>query len=206
MSKLSVIFKDRILSQYQLNKEKTFSIGNQQSCDLFIDSLIFKPIHATIYTENNKFTFALNHEEGAEAQLNRKEINKPFILKDGDNIEVGKYIIRFVEEVELNHRDSVPTPFESIQKTKRTFWLQFLNGKNVGKSIPIKQTIANIGKAGTARVALTKKEEDYYVSHLDGINDARVNQKPIGEQEVLLQNNSTLEMGQIKMLFYFEEK
>jgi len=204
VSKLSVIFKDRILSQHPLSKKQSLSIGSNSERDIFIDSLTFNALHATVFTENNKYTFALN--EGAEGLINNQEIKGPIILKDGDSIDVGKYTLRYIEEIELNHRDTVARPFESVKKATQTYWLQFLNGKNVGKSIQLNQTVTNIGKAGTARVVLTKKDEKFYVSHLDGVNNAKVNNKPIADQEVLLNNNSTLELGQIKILFYIEEK
>lgn len=204
MSKISIIFKDRILSQHQLNKEQSFTIGSNSERDIYIDSLTFKDLHAYISTENSKYTFEL--VDDAEALLNNQEIKEPYVLKDGDNIEVGKFTLRFVEELEINHRDKVAISFESIKNSNKTHWLQFLNGKNVGKSIQLKQPVTNIGKAGTARLVITQNDHHYYVAYLDGNNNGKLDGQSIGEQKLVLKNNSTIELGQIKMLFYIEEK
>ena len=204
MASLSIIFKDRILSQHQLNKELSFSIGSDPGSQIFIDSLIFSAHHASIYTEDNKYIFELT--EGSTGFINNEEIKEKLVLKDAYNIEVGKFTLRFLEELELSLRTKVETPFEAIKKNNKSYWLQFLNGSNVGKTIKLTQNITNIGKAGTARVVVSKQDEDYYVSHLDGINNARVNSQTIGEKTLKLSDNATLELGQIKMLFYVQEK
>jgi len=204
VASISIIFKDRILSQHQLSKEQSFTIGSDPESKIFIDSLTFNSHHATIYTRDNNYIFRL--AENAVGLINNEEINEKVHLKDADNIEVGKFTLRFVEELELGNRAKTETAFEAVVQNNKSYWFQFLNGKNVGKTVKLDEAVTHIGKEGTSRIAVTMQDEDCFVSHLDGINNAKVNNQLLGDKALKLSNNSTLEMGQIKMLFYIEEK
>jgi len=216
VSKLTLMFKDRVLKIYPIKAGKMI-IGSDPACPIHIDSLAVQPQHAFIETTGQ--VSVLNDmgatEEGTS--INEQRISAPHTLKDGDIIGLGKHMLAFTFE-EIPHREQVSLPDEPLQldtgnfvepKTpppdgKRNGWLQILNGSNLGKTMSLNRSMTNLGKPGVSTAVITRREDGYFLSHLEGKYPPLVGDAPIGNKSVKLQDGDTIRIGNIKMQFYYE--
>ncbi len=200
MSKVTLFFKGKALQIYSIIDNHTVNIGSDKENTIYIDSLAISPLHAHIISRNGIHILEdLGSESGTF--INEQPVTRPYTLKDNDRIQIGKHELLYsFEDID----DTTPVLYGQHTTPKKSAWLQILNGSNVGKTFPLKNNITNIGKKGqqTAIISL-RQDNKYYLSHLDGNKTPKVNNKDIGESSYLLHNNTTIEIGAIKMLFYY---
>ncbi len=95
MAKLILKYEAAVLKEIPLNRA-TMTIGRTSANDLPIDNLAVSGHHAKIYYENDKFVLEdLNSLNGTF--VNNQRIRKS-LLKNGDEILIGKHTMVFVEE------------------------------------------------------------------------------------------------------------
>ncbi|MCW9023040.1 MAG: FHA domain-containing protein [Gammaproteobacteria bacterium] len=217
MSKLTLSFKGKILKVFPILRGQML-IGQDPECHIHIDSLALAPKHARIDTKDQTSILVdMGGEQGTF--VNQEKIDK-HLLKDGDQIRVGKHTMQYVfEEVEdmLNVDDvhlssvSIPQP-ELPEEDTETFasthvqngWLQILNGQNLGRTLSLNRSMTNLGKPGVATAVITRRNDGYFLSHLEGKLPPTVNEQPIGDSSYKLTDGSTIQIGNIKMQFYLE--
>lgn len=214
MSKLTLTFKGKILRVYPVLRGSML-IGSDPNCTIHIDSLALSPRHARLDTQDQTSVLVdLDSETGTF--VNQEKISK-HLLKDGDLIRVGKHTLSYKYEEDLN-MDSVeepaPTPELDISSGSipqpekklehRQGWLQILNGQNLGKTLSLNRSMTNLGKPGVATAVIAKRPDGYFLSHLEGEHPPLVDNKPIGEHSLKLEEGNTIQIGNIKMQFYLD--
>ncbi len=218
MSKLTLSFKGSILKVFPILRGQML-IGHDPACHLFIDSLALAPEHARVDTQDQTSILVdLGSEQGTF--VNQKRIDK-HLLEDGDIIRVGKHTLQYIfEEVpDLSSVDDVhmsnanipqpampetPKEEETPSHTAKNGWLQILNGQNLGRTLSLNRSMTNLGKPGVATAVITRRNGDYFLSHLEGKRPPSVDDKPIGEHSYKLSDGNTIQIGNIKMQFYME--
>lgn len=203
MSQVSLSFKDRILSIHQLNQQEDFIIGNAPDCNIQIDSLAVSPWHAKIvYADHNYVIEELDNE--SNILVNNKKVDNCSELSDGDKIIVGKHTLLFTFD-ERNENRPIKEPLSAPEIDHGTGWIQYLNGKNMGKTMQIKKNMANIADAKEENIALISNRSDgFYISYLKGKQHPIVNNASIGENTTRLEHNSRITIGSQELLFYIE--
>jgi pSer/pThr/pTyr-binding forkhead associated (FHA) protein len=197
-------------------------IGSDPSCLIHIDSLAVKDKHARIETHgHDSILFDLKTDEGTFVNQNRITEHK---LVDGDMIRVGKHTLSYkyeeISSLESNESstsiDITPivekdqgTPVEDIAEEPvagkpKQGWLQILNGQNLGKTMALTRSMTNLGKPGVATAVITKRNDGYFISHLEGKHPPKVDQQPIDDRSVKLEDGNTITIGNINMQFYLE--
>ncbi len=216
MSKLTLMFKDRVLKIFPLKAGKMI-IGSDPSCAIHIDSLAVQPYHAYIETTGQE---SLLYDMGSAEDgtyVNGHRINEAKSLKDADIIGLGKHTLAFSYEeavatapadtaepsLELETGNFVE-PEKQIPDGKRNAWLQILNGSSLGKTMSLNRSMTNLGKQGLSTAVITRREEGYFLSHLEGKYPPLLGDTPIGNKSVKLQDGDTIRIGNIKMQFYYE--
>lgn len=202
MSQVSLLFKDRILSVYQLNQQDDFIIGHAEDCNIPIDSLAISPKHAKIsYADHCYSIEAIDND--AIILVNNKKLDAAAHLSDSDTISIGKHTLLFA--FDEHHEKSPAAQSAAFIKPQSKGWLQYLNGKDMGISIQIKQKMINISDENEDNIALISNRADgFYLSHLKGDAAPRLNGKSIGEKSTKLDNNSNISIGSLEILFYIE--
>lgn len=204
MAKLTLSFKDKVLKVYYVEPGEIV-IGSDPSCQIHIDSLALHPHHAAIVTENRKSVVRdLGSPDGTFVGETR--VSAPHQLKHDDVIRIGKHTLlyttdpadEFADEQEMGHDNSAIIPRTS---GKRQGWLQLLNGANVGKTISITRNMTNLGKAGVQTAVITRRDEGFFLSHLEGEKPPHVDGHSIGEKSWKLEDGNIIQIGNIKMLF-----
>ena len=112
MAKLIFSLDGAFLGEYALDKDR-LSIGRRPTNDIHIDNLAVSGEHATIVTiGNDSFLEDLGSTNGT--LVNGKPIKK-HVLQHGDQIEFGKYQLKYVNEASAAKPAAAPQ--EDFEKT-----------------------------------------------------------------------------------------
>ncbi|MCW8929174.1 MAG: FHA domain-containing protein [Gammaproteobacteria bacterium] len=203
MSQVSLLFKDRILSIHHLDQYNDFIIGHAPDCHIHIDSLAVSSHHAKILYDDHTYTIE-GLENESEIRVNNKKIEASTHLSDGDHISLGKHTLIFTfDERNENHEFREPKPAPTLAKTHMTGWIQYLNGRKMGKTLQIKKNMTNINDEKADNVALISVRSDgFYISYLKGQHTPKINNVSIGEKSTKLETNSRISLGSQEILFY----
>ncbi|MFP4610510.1 MAG: FHA domain-containing protein [Thiohalophilus sp.] len=212
MSKLTLSFKGSILRVYPVLKGSML-IGRDPGCTIHIDSLAVSPQHARIDTRDQTSVLVDLDSEGG-TYVGQNKIDK-HLLKDGDIIRIGKHTLAYKYENDPNMASvEQPPELEEVAPAQpaetasgheaRQGWLQILNGQNLGKTLSLNRSMTNLGKPGVATAVITRRNDGYFLSHLEGEHPPLVDNKPLGEHSHKLQDGNTIQIGNIKMQFFLD--
>jgi pSer/pThr/pTyr-binding forkhead associated (FHA) protein len=202
VAKLTLSFKDKVLKVYHVSPGEMV-IGSDPACQIHIDSLALQPRHASITTEHRKSVIRdLDTPDGTF--IENKKLSGEHQLAHDELIRIGKHTLLFTtepvdeldeDEVEEDNLTMVPK-----QQPKHA-WLQLLNGANVGKTISLTRNMTNIGKAGVQTAVITRRDEGFFISHLEGERAPLVDGQSIGDKSWKLEDGNVIQLGNIKMQF-----
>lgn len=187
-------------------------LGSDPSCAIYIDSLAIQAKHAQIDTSKNESAIRdLGTEEGTFIGTTKLESMHP--LKDGDVIRVGKHTLAYsysenitseVENSTGTEEDIEEAPVQMEAQEKTQGWLQIMNGSNLGKTMSLNKSMTNLGKPGVSTAVITKRQDGYFISQLEGQHPLLIKNKELGEKSLQLTDGDTIQIGNIKMQFYLE--
>ena len=93
MPTVSLLFKDKILANYQISKGDTLLVGRNKINDIVVDNLAVSSQHAKIESDGNGFQYVdLQSENGSFMQ---DQVITSYWLNDGDTITIGKHKLKF---------------------------------------------------------------------------------------------------------------
>ena len=218
VSKLTLSFRGKVLKVFPIT-QGTVTVGSDPSCFIHIDSLAVAPTHAKIATQGNESVItAVENTEGVYLFQNKITEHQ---LKDGDLLRVGKHNLSFSyeENNNLSVNDStasidISTASDHLQESAtktpanaaihKQGWLQILTGQNLGKALSLNRSMTNLGKPGVATAVITRRNDGYFISHLEGKGSPMVGTETIGERSIKLKEGDVIQIGNIKMQFYLE--
>ncbi|MDP1615137.1 MAG: FHA domain-containing protein [Methylococcales bacterium] len=209
MAKLTVFFKYKAIDSY-LFENGIVHIGRDETNNITIDSLAVAPAHAaiiirddmsTIKQLNDNFPLIINGQKVKECNLN-----------DNDTITIGKH------DIVYNTTESVAKS-ESFDNTivfgKQSFdhdldnemhlppaSLQVMNGHNIGKILLLKKAMTRLGSNGSGVVVIAKRKDGYFVSALENIGIIAVNNTPIENNYIKLNQNDVLTINNVSLQFF----
>lgn len=219
MPTLSLAFKELPLQDFPV-PEGTIVIGNQQECQIHIDSLALLPQHARIETSGeNSMLINLASKEGTFVNQQRVEQHA---LQDGDQIQVGKHTLVYHADdiapaanvsahnlsatIELQQPlpEPLSDPLPQSEQAPKQGWLQILNGRNVGKTLGLQRSRTKLGKHDIATAIITKSDDGYSISHAEGKYPPLIDDIPIGESSYHLSDGEIIQIGNIRLQFYLK--
>jgi len=188
-------------------------LGSDPSCTIYIDSLALQPEHAQINTVNNESVIRdLNSEEGTF--IDQTKLEAQYLLKDGDVIRVGKHTLAYSYSEDITSQtDAISesmteksAPIQIEAQGKKQGWLQIMNGSNLGKTMSLNKAMTNLGKPGISTAVITKRQDGYFISQLEGNQNhpLLIKNKQLNGNSQHLTDGDTIQIGNIKMQFYLE--
>ncbi|MEJ2343831.1 MAG: FHA domain-containing protein [Gammaproteobacteria bacterium] len=199
MLKLTLAFKDRMLKVHPLTEGETL-VGRGAECGIQIDNLGVSPVHARIRCHQGHAV--LTDTSGGSGLLVNNKPATEHELRHGDVVRIGKYALRCTEDAHTSVEDSAPPePLLPV----RNGWLQFLNGPKFGRTLHLDRNLIRLGKSGKSSAMVASRHDGYYLSHLEGDPPTRVGDTPVGHESVKLENGDTIQIGEIRMLFFIDE-
>ena len=208
MPKLTLSFKGHVIDVHHLEKGET-CIGRNENCEIWIDSLAVAPQQALI-RQSSEHAYQLEAmDENFPVLVNRQPIEVA-PLSHGDVIQVGKHTLTYADDVmelgadlsagqeadDLDDEDLTPSELRAAGM------LQIMNGENFGRIIPLKRNMTRIGHAGGDCAMISKRDDGYFLSFLEGPNPPVVNQISIGNGSHRLNDGDIIEVGGTKMQFH----
>jgi pSer/pThr/pTyr-binding forkhead associated (FHA) protein len=219
MPKMIVSIDGVVIKEVQLTKDRT-SLGRRPYNDIVIDNLAVSGEHAVLQmTGNEVYLEDLNSTNGT--YINGKAVKKQ-LLQNNDTVEIGKYKIKYINEVPGATFDKtvimkpgmVPPPVAKPEGTGAaapapagtelggaTGAIKVLSGAAAGREVPLVKVVTTIGKPGVAVAAITKRPHGFVVAHVEGGNKPTLNGTPIGVDPVTLKNGDLLELAGTQMQF-----
>jgi pSer/pThr/pTyr-binding forkhead associated (FHA) protein len=206
MPKMIVSIDGVVIKEVQLTKERT-TLGRRPYNDVVIDNLAVSGEHAALQMTGNEVMLEdLNSTNGT--YVNGKAVKKQ-ALQNGDTIEVGKYRIKFVNEVEAPDFDKTmlfkPGETPGVPPTayggNLNGALRVLSGTASGREVPLTKAVTTVGKPGVAVASISRRSQGYVVAHVEGSGIPLLNGAPIGNEPVALKSGDMIELAGTKMQF-----
>lgn len=209
MPKMIVSIDGVVIKEVQLTKERT-TLGRRPYNDVVIDNLAVSGEHAALQMSGNEVMLEdLNSTNGT--YVNGKAVKKQ-TLQNGDTIEVGKYKIKFVSEVEAPGFDKTmlfkpgETPAAAAAAAAGdgaglAGALRVLSGTASGREVPLTKAVTTVGKPGVAVASISRRAQGYVVAHVEGSGIPLLNGAPIGNEPVALKSGDMIELAGTKMQF-----
>ncbi len=213
MPKMIVSIDGVVIKEVQLTKDRT-TLGRRPYNDIVIDNLAVSGEHAVMQmTGNEVYLEDLNSTNGT--YVNGKAAKKQ-LLAHNDTVEIGKYKIKFINEVansgfektmviKAGAAGSMQPPAAAAGAaqpgTAGTAAIKVLSGAAAGREVPLVKVVTTIGKPGVAVAAITKRPHGFVVAHVEGVNRPTLNGTPLGSEPMVLKNMDVLELAGTQMQF-----
>jgi predicted component of type VI protein secretion system len=213
MPKLTLSFKGHVIDVFHIEKAVT-SIGRDESCDIHIDSLAIAPQQALIRQLHGDGYLVTCIDEEFPVQVNRDTVDSQE-LKHGDVIQVGKHTLNYSEDVmelgadlstDLRQKSEGDESEDETDLADGDLtpggMLQIMNGENFGRIIPLKRNMTRIGHSGGECAMVSKRDDGFFLSFLEGSHPPRVNRQVIGDESYRLKEGDIIEVGGTQMQFH----
>jgi pSer/pThr/pTyr-binding forkhead associated (FHA) protein len=228
MPKMIVSIDGVVIKEVQLTKDRT-TLGRRPYNDIVIDNLAVSGEHAVLQMSGNEvYLEDLNSTNGT--YINGKAVKKQ-LLANADTIEIGKYKIKYINEVAgptfektmiLKPGTVMPPPqpkapapagapaqaapadaavAHAADLGQMNASIKVLSGAAAGRQVPLVKVVTTIGKPGVAVAAITKRPHGFVVAHVEGSNKPTLNGAAIGAEPVTLKNGDLLELAGTQMQF-----
>lgn len=250
MAKLVSYLDGKRAKDYVLAKERV-SIGRKPHNDIQLDHPTVSGEHALVITiRQDSFLEDLGSTNGT--LVNRQPIKK-CVLQDGDEIRVGKYLLKFqadaeganrFEETTIANEQLDPLTGESLDESDgwqedygptaqpqsidttllvgkkpkmaeqqvvskgagagRQAVLRILSGPGAGNELMLERTLTTLGKPGVQVAVVTRRNDGYYFTHVEGEKFPLVNGRSAGAHAHVLQENDIVDLAGTKMEFCYK--
>ena len=212
MPKMIVSIDGVVIKEVQLTKDRT-SVGRRPYNDIVIDNLAVSGEHAVLQMAGQEvYLEDLNSTNGT--YVNGKAVKKQ-LLQDGDAVEIGKYKIKYFNEIANAGFDKtmgintgsaglVPPPGPAAAAPAGAVLsaaIKVMSGAAAGREVALVKVVTTIGKPGVAVAAITNRAHGFVVTHVEGANRPTLNGASIGAEPVTLKNGDILELAGTKMQF-----
>lgn len=198
MAKITLSFKNKTLKIFPLLEEEIV-IGREPACQIHIDSLAVQPMHACIRREADD-QFRLIALQDEDLIVIDDKPHEEYILRDGDHFQIGKHTLGFSSD----RGAVVAEPVDMPAAETKTGWFQIMNGSNIGRTIRLERALTRVGKTGKRSAMISRRDDGYYISHLEGSKPPRVNDEPIGSRSQILCEGDRVKLGGLELQFFVD--
>jgi pSer/pThr/pTyr-binding forkhead associated (FHA) protein len=96
---------------------------------------------------------------------------------------------------------AAPKPAAAPQKSAA---LQLLSGANAGKELDLTKPLTTLGKPGVQVAVITRRQQGFFITHVEGASFPVVNGKPLDAQAHALNDHDVIELAGVKMEFFIK--
>lgn len=222
MAKLVLSLDGVVLREINLSKERT-TVGRRSHNDVVIDNLAVSGEHAVISLAGNEpFIEDLGSTNGT--MVNGQPIKK-HPLRNGDNVEIGKYRLRYLADGAAHGDEGVD--LDTSRPVLRDFYgsapatiqirhpgttpndggpgsvalIRILSGTNSGRELALVKALTTIGRPGHQVAVITRRPTGYFIAHVEGEFFPSVNGANLGPAAHPLRDKDVIELAGVKMEF-----
>lgn len=218
MDKLIVISGDAENREFILDRQR-MSLGRDQSNEICLSDKSVSRNHANLIKVLGQY-FLEDAKSTNGTRLNGQEIKK-HILSDGDEIDIGKYKLRFQvagsaddEDIDktivMNPRHKQGMSISSevdrklekpATKSKVGAHVKFLNGPDKGDLKEINKSFFTIGQPGGDLIVINRRHTGYFLLKMGGDSTPLINGAAVRAGGVELQNGDRVVLGELDFEF-----
>lgn len=211
MAKLSVFFKGKAIQTYVF-ETGVVHIGRDETNDITIDSLAVAKAHAAVILRDDSNSIRQLNDD-FPLVINGSKV-KECVLNNNDKISLGKHDILFnsaeASILPASVDNHIHKDIESLnsqihsQLQNNSANLQIMNGSNIGKILPLKKAMTRLGHSGSGIVAISKRKDGYFISALEESDSILVNNQPIHDALLKLNNNDVIVVDNTSLQFFLD--
>ena len=206
MAKFTVFFKDKAIDSV-LFESGVMHIGRDESNDLTLNSLAVAPAHAAaIIKQNGCLIKQLNDD--FPLIVNGEKL-KECLLNNNDRITLGKYSLLYnttesVAEMPKLESQEVNLLNQEIEHNLNLpeANLQVMDGQHIGRILPMKKAMTRLGRNGGGIAVIARRKEGYFISSLENNSSMTINNQPLGDKTVKLNNNDLILIDNTTLQFF----
>jgi len=119
-------------------------------------------------------------------------------------------VIPAAQPAPISHSDQ-PSPVASSTSSvgERTHIvvgrIQVLNGSSAGRELVLNKALTTLGKTGVQVAVITRRQNGYFITHVEGKVFPIVNGESTGSQAFSLSDHDVIELAGVKMEFYLDK-
>ncbi|MDP3087109.1 MAG: FHA domain-containing protein [Methylotenera sp.] len=83
--------------------------------------------------------------------------------------------------------------------------IQVLNGSSAGRELVLNKALTTLGKTGVQVAVITRRQNGYFITHVEGKVFPIVNGESTGSQAFSLSDHDVIELAGVKMEFYLDK-
>lgn len=206
MAKFTVFFKDKAIDSI-LFDSGVMHIGRDESNDLTLNSLAVAPAHAAVIIKENACLIKQLNDD-FPLIINGEKL-KECLLNNNDRITLGKYSLLYnttelVTEIPKNATPEVSMLNQKIEPNLKLpeANLQVLDGEHIGRILPMKKAMTRLGRNGGGIAVIARRKEGYFISSLENDSSLTINNEPLGDKTVKLNNNDLIVIDNTTLQFF----
>jgi predicted component of type VI protein secretion system len=209
MARLTLIFKGKSLQVMPIEAGE-IGIGRDPDNAMRIDSLAIAPHHAVIQCSDEGMLIR-QLDQDYPLLVNNRKISE-HRLNHGDRITVGKHLLYYADDdvIAKIRTDSPPQEPETAVETTGAkpaqhapdASFQVLKGKHIGLVIPVRSALTRLGKDESGTAVIIRRSGGYFLSALAAAETVLVNNVPINDQSIRLNNGDIVKVNQHVLQFF----
>jgi pSer/pThr/pTyr-binding forkhead associated (FHA) protein len=203
--KIAIKLDGELIKQVSLTKNRT-TLGRRPNNDVVLEDLAVSGRHACLILEGQQVTIEdLDSTNGT--YVNGRSVKKQ-LLEENDTIEIGHFNIVFSVKSDtagtLPDNQSAPAqeadwPLAFSDLVEPSVKLQgrikVISGGAAGREMPLTKPVTTFGKPSVAVAAITRREANYYVHHVEGTQVPLLNGTAVGETPILLKHGDQISLS-----------
>lgn len=209
MAKLHCTLENHFISEFELTKNK-MTIGRNPKSDIVLESPTISGSHAQITKVG--VDYLLEDTKSTNGTFVNMNAIKKHVLKVGDTIEIGHFKLMFSLEallpnpdknasLKLRSAESILTTSQSVNTISQEACVLMISGAKRGERQPLKKTLSTFGQSGLQVAVITKREQAYFISQLEGTLPVTINAVPLHELSYQLQHEDVIDVAGTQMQF-----
>jgi hypothetical protein len=201
MAKFTVFFKDAPI-QSELFDSGVIHIGRDSTNSIVIDSLAVAPTHAAAVIDGDEAVIKQLNED-FPLFVNGKK-TKECSLRNNDKIAIGKHVIVFntTEFSFAQPAGDIARASDEHKSEIQEAELQILGGQHIGRLIPLKKAMTRLGTGGYGVIVISRRRDGYFIAALENHPSLKVNNQPLGNSAIKLNNNDRIVIDNTPMQFF----
>jgi pSer/pThr/pTyr-binding forkhead associated (FHA) protein len=194
--KIAIRLDGDLVREVSLTKKRT-TLGRRPYNDVVLENLAVSGRHACLIQEDQRVTVEdLDSTNGT--YVNGRAVKK-HVLQENDTIEIGHFKIIFSASADANEaaQESPPTvsadalwpqAFEDLGNESPSLQghIKVIAGPAAGREMVLTKEVTTFGKPGVAVAAITRRDANYYVHHMEGAQVPLLNGSIVGREPILL--------------------
>lgn len=205
MPKITIRLDGELIQEVSLTKNRT-TLGRRPYNDVVLANLAVSGRHACLVQQDRQVTIEdLDSTNGT--YVNGRAVKK-LVLQENDTIEIGQFKIIFsfesgTHETALDSQQAPPydatwpQAFHDMAElpVNPQGRIKVVSGPSAGRELPLTKTVTTFGKPGVAVAAITRREANYFVHHVEGAQAPLLNGAAVGQEPVRLNQGDQITLG-----------